>query len=182
MRVTRARRLTVFSAAVAGVVAACFAAVARHAEAGDPLIPGHVSVLDRPQQAQDALPSKVLALPSAHQFAGTPRRSQVSGKGDYLYVVPGKGGSLCLVVVKGQEVTTACAGRTLLLDQTIFVAERDEAGKINVFGIVDDSVVSVGNTKPSANTFVVYDLSSTALPLRTVAGATHILDLEVFMG
>jgi hypothetical protein len=105
---------------------------------------GSVSALAHAGSAVDALPQSVLDYPFAGRNFASPdgggsRLLQEHGSLK-LYVVPGKGGLLCLVEVDTTAETAggACADRSVLRTGSIYMADRQEDGSRLVVGLVGD--------------------------------------------
>jgi hypothetical protein len=113
---------------------------------------GTVSALAQAARAGDALPQSVLAYPFAERNFASPdgRGSRVlSVHGSLtLYAVPGKGGMLCLIEADTVAETAggACADRSVLKTGSIYMADRQEDGSLQVVGLVGD-----GHTFAEAN-------------------------------
>lgn len=113
---------------------------------------GSVSALARAASTGDALPENVLSYPFAERNFASPdgRGSRVlSVHGSLtLYAVPGKSGMLCLIEADTAAETAggACADRSVLKTGSIYMADRQEDGSLQVVGLVGD-----GHTFAEAN-------------------------------
>lgn len=113
---------------------------------------GSVSALARAERTGDALPENVLSYPFAERNFASPdgRGSRVlSVHGSLtLYAVPGKAGMLCLIEADSLAGTAggACADRSILKTGSIYMADREEDGSLQVVGLVGD-----GHTFAEAN-------------------------------
>ncbi|HEX6662092.1 MAG TPA: hypothetical protein VF025_00320 [Gaiellaceae bacterium] len=113
---------------------------------------GSVSALGRAARTGDVLPRSILAYPFAERNFASPdgRGSRVlSVHGSLtLYAVPGKAGMVCLIEADSLAETAggACADRSVLKTGTIYMADRQEDGSLQVAGLVGD-----GHTFAEAN-------------------------------
>jgi hypothetical protein len=113
---------------------------------------GSVSALARVARTSDALPQSVLEYPFAERNFASPNghgARLLEEQGTLkLYAVPGKGGMLCLVEVDTVAETAggACADQSILRTGSIYMADRQEDGSLQVVGLVGD-----GHTYAEAN-------------------------------
>jgi hypothetical protein len=147
---------------------------------------GSVSALGRAARAGDALPQSILAYPFAERNFASPdgRGSRVlSTHGSLtLYAVPGKSGMVCLIEADSMAETAggACADRSVLKTGTIYMADRQEDGSLQVSGLVGDGhTFAEANGRRTAvenNSFLLAHVEGTDLSIGSPT-ATQQIDL-----
>src|SRR5207247_8040936 len=134
---------------------------------------GSVSALAHAGSAADALPQSMLDYPFAGRNFASPdgggsRLLQEHGS-LRLYVVPGKGGLLCLVEVDTTAETAggASADRSLLRTGSIYMADRQEDRSRLVVGVVCDghtyAAYDCRRATGQNNSFVLHTLRGTEI-------------------
>jgi len=140
------RRFVLFVAALVGALTAAGLLTqfglggSNRVQIGD----GSISALKRAARAGDALPQSVLAYPFADRNFASPDGRGARVLSTYgsltLYAVPGKSGMVCLIEVDSAAGTAggACADRSVLKTGSIYMADRQEDGSLQVVGLVGD--------------------------------------------
>ena len=173
----RRRRLLLQVSGLGVVVVTAIAIVAISASGTSNLTSGDVSILARPVTTADRLPASVLDSPLADQFANHgdgARLSQTSAEAE-VFVVPGQDGSLCLVVAWSDATATNCGDPAALDNAAIYLARPVPNGQMDVWGIVANSVLTVGGMNATNNTFTFHGAESRALPLVTTDGTRELV-------
>lgn len=153
--------------------------------AGPGFASGAVSLLSRPAAASDKLPAsalgsglRLLSSPAAARLART-EGTQI------IYVAPGVGDTLCLIVRDSADRSTAtdCADRTALVSGTIYISTPDPVSRTeDIVGLVSDGVRSVvdssGRSRSVAgNVFTAAAVHGQVITLTNAAGAESKVDL-----
>ena len=101
---------------------------------------GDVSTLSHPRRPLDALPARLETeafAPMVSDIQGA-RLARTVGS-DRIYLIPGKRGTICLVIADSAGRSRgSCGDRKLLLSKSIFVAEPQADETVNVIGLVSD--------------------------------------------
>jgi len=153
--------------------------------AGPGFANGVVSILSRPAAASDRLPAS--ALGSGIRFLSNPaaaRLARIEGTRS-IYVAPGTGGTVCLIVRDSADksTTTDCADRTTLVSGTIYISTPDLVGRTeDIVGIVSDGVQSVADSDGKsrtvdANVFTAAGVQGQVITLTNASGAQSKVDL-----
>jgi hypothetical protein len=127
-----------------------------------------VSVLKRARSADDQLPERVGDGPSSSQFTNVDEARLAQTTPDArLYVVPGNGGALCLVVAWQDSTGTNCGSPKSLDNGAIYLARPASSDTMDVWGIVADGVQEVGRVPVENNAFAFHGPASVSLPLKS---------------
>jgi hypothetical protein len=144
---------------------------------------GVLSVLDRPQQPTDAIPPRVLALPTARDDLAYPVISRLalgSPDGD-VFVARGTGNRVCAVVTEVDLSAIDCADAKLLARGKFTVLTQNPDGSWDVVGVVDDRFRQARAAGSSAavrnNVFQLVHVSIHTLSLVAADGSVTQVDL-----
>lgn len=128
----------------------------------------NVSVFKRAGSADDQLPEQVVDRPSASQLTNIDEARLAQTTPDArLYLVPGEGGALCLVVAWQDSTGTNCGSPESLDNGAIYLARPASNDTMDVWGIVADGVQDVGGIPVENNTFAFHGPASASLTLRS---------------
>jgi hypothetical protein len=160
---------------ILGAVAAASVVVIASSASGQTSPVVKLSILDRAASASDVLPAYVTSAPFAEQFASPDAARLASTRAmRSIYVVPGKAGTICLVVAEPatETVMADCAARDLLVNGSIYLSMPHNNGTFDVVGVVadghtaaqaaDDRAVAVAN-----NVFALDGLTDQHIKLAT---------------
>jgi hypothetical protein len=166
------------AAALAAVAVAAFISPgADDAEGIGSFTGGSVSILERPASPADRLPERVLNSPfpdSQLNGVENARLAQIAF-GRRVFVAPGKGNQVCLIVIFGDAVGATCGDRRALANIPIYLARPNGDGTQDVVGLVADGVTSVGDAGVTANTFAMNDAQSGMFEMHSAAGTRRVV-------
>ena len=164
-------------ALVAVAIAAFISPGADDAEGIGSFTGGTVSILERPATPADRLPERVLNSPFPEtQLNGVENaRLAQTASGRGVFVAPGKGDKMCLIVMFGDAVGATCGDRRALANIPIYLARPNGNGTQDVVGLVADGVTSVGDARVIANTFAMNDAQSGVFEMHSAAGSRSVV-------
>ena len=175
------RSVTVAAAGAAALAAVAFAVFispsADDAEGVGSFTSDAVSILQRPATAADRLPRRVISSPFTEgqlNGAENARFSQVASD-RRIFVAPGKGDQVCLIVLFGDAVGATCGDRRALENIPIYLARPNGDGTQDVVGLVADGVTAVGDARVVANTFAIENAQSGMFEMHSAAGSRSVL-------
>jgi hypothetical protein len=138
-------RVAIYCSILGAVAAVSVVVIASSASGQAPPVV-KLSILDRPASGNDALPAYVTSIPFAEQFASAEaaRLAGTSGMRS-IYVVPGKAGTICLLVIEpaDEAVMADCAARDLLVNGSIYLSMPHSDGTFDVVGVLADGHTAV---------------------------------------
>lgn len=126
----------------------------------------NVSMLKRARSADDQLPEQVVGGRFVEPIRNVDEARLAQTTPDArLYVAPGEGRALCLVVVWQDSTGTNCGSPESLDNGAIYLVRPASNDTMDVWGIVADGVDEVGGIPVKNNTFAFHGPASASLPL-----------------
>jgi hypothetical protein len=147
------------------------------AEGVDSFTDGTLSILERPATPADRLPDRVLRSPFPERHLNGVEHARFAQLtfGRRVFVAPGKGDQVCLIVMFPDTVGAPCGDRSALANIPIYLARPNNDGTQDIVGLVADGVTAIGDAPVIANTFVIDDARSGVFQMHSAAGSRSVV-------